>query len=143
MDAFLDLLRRLSLDVTTLANELRRLLAMRVQLEQVVAWWLAGYGAETIPGTDYTLVLADNWKLKQSAGTAAYLVRVPTDAAVPFPIGRSQINFERFGTGSLTLVGAAGVTLNHASSLTARVQYSVITLTKTDTNRWLVTGDMT
>lgn len=92
---------------------------------------------ETITGTTYTLVLADAWKLKQTTNSSPVTVTVPTNASVAFPIG-TQVTFEQNGTGALTLAAAGGVTLEGVPALTTAARYQVLTLTKTATNRWLV-----
>jgi hypothetical protein len=163
VDAFADLLRRLSLNVPALANELRRLLAIRPQLEELVQedWSdeiadhetristletqvaaFNNFGPETIAGTTYALVLADSWKLKRCTNSSPVTITVPANTSVAFPVGKTQINIEQAGAGAVTLAGAGGVTLDNALSLTTRAQHSVLTLTKIGTDQWLVSGDM-
>ena len=98
-------------------------------------------GVESSAATSYTLVLADAGKLKQFTSSSAVTVTIPANASVAFPIG-TQVHFERNGTGTLTLATGGTPTLDSALSLAARARYSVLTATKTATNRWLVSGDM-
>lgn len=108
-----------------------------------VVWFVPGGGGapETISGTSYTLVLADDGKLKQCTNAALCTVTVPANASVAFRLG-AQVNFEANGAGLFTLAAAGGVTLDTALSLAPRARYSVLTATKTATDRWLVSGDM-
>jgi hypothetical protein len=75
---------------------------------------------ETIPlnaqtGTTYTLVAGDAGQLVTLANASAITLTVPTNASVPFAIG-TQITITRAGSGSLTVVGDTGVTVNSADS---------------------------
>ena len=60
--------------------------------------------------TSHTLELADRNKVVAFVGTGAQTVTVPNDSAVNFPIG-AMVYLGRFGTGTLELSAAAGVTL--------------------------------
>jgi len=69
---------------------------------------------------------------------------VPTNASVAFPVGTvltvQQIN----AAGQITLTPASGaVTINTASSLTSRVNYSIIGVVQTAANVWSALGDLT
>ena len=67
---------------------------------------------------------------------------VPTDAAVAFPLG-ARIEIAQTGAGQITVSGA-GVTLRLPAGKTAktRLQYSVIALTKRNTDEWILSGDL-
>jgi len=103
---------------------------------------------ETIPlnaqtGTTYTLAATDAGDLVTLTNASAITLTVPTNASVPFAIG-TQITITRAGSGSLTVVGDTGVTVNSADSfLKLRVQWSSGTLIKTNTNSWILIGDLT
>jgi hypothetical protein len=102
---------------------------------------------ETIPlnaqtGTTYTLAVGDAGELVTLANASAITLTVPTNASVPFAIG-TQITITRAGSGSLTVAGAVGVTVNSADGfLKLRAQWSSATLIKIDTNSWILIGDL-
>lgn len=90
----------------------------------------------------YTLALSDasNVVVNINSSSAA-TVTVPTNAAVGFPVG-TAIEVRRGGTGMVAILAASGVTLEALAGLVARARYSQITLLKTGTNTWWVTGDV-
>lgn len=93
-------------------------------------------------GTTYTLVLTDNSKLVTLTNDGAITVTVPTNASVAFPIG-TQIDLVQGGAGAVTFAGA-GVTINSKDgNKTTNGQYVGVSLIKTDTNTWLLLGDLT
>jgi hypothetical protein len=102
---------------------------------------------ETIPlnaqtGTTYTLAVGDAGELVTLANASAITLTVPTNASVPFAIG-TQITITRAGAGTLTVVGDTGVTVNSADGfLKLRTQWSSGTLIKTNTNSWILIGDL-
>ena len=68
---------------------------------------------------------------------------IPDNATVPFPIG-TILEVIQLGAGQTTLNPLNGsVTINTPSSLTARAQYSTVTVTKIDTDTWIAGGDLT
>jgi hypothetical protein len=101
---------------------------------------------ETIPlnaqtGTTYTLAAGDAGELVTLANASPITLTVPTNASVPFAIG-TQITITRAGSGSVTVVGDTGVTVNSADGyLKLRTQWSAGTLIKTNTNSWILIGD--
>jgi hypothetical protein len=102
---------------------------------------------ETIPlnaqtGTSYTLAATDAGDLVTLTNASAITLTVPTNASVPFAIG-TQITITRAGSGSLTVVGDTGVTVNSADGyLKLRTQWSSGTLIKVNTNSWILIGDI-
>ena len=102
---------------------------------------------ETIPlnaqtGTTYTLVATDAGDLVTLTNASAIALTVPTNATVPFANG-TQITITRAGSGSVTVAGAVGVTVNSADGfLKLRAQWSSATLIKTGTNSWILIGDI-
>lgn len=89
---------------------------------------------------NYTLAATDTY-VRMTVASANTLT-IPTNASVPFPIG-TRIQIEQGGAGQTTITPAAGVTINSAGGLTkTRVQYSMVTLTKKETDTWLLTGDI-
>jgi hypothetical protein len=102
---------------------------------------------ETIPlnaqtGTTYTLAVGDAGQLVTLANASAITLTVPTNATVPFAIG-TQITITQAGAGQVTIAGAVGVTVNAADNyLKLRTQWSSATLIKTNTNSWILIGDI-
>ena len=102
---------------------------------------------ETIPlnaqtGTSYTLATGDAGELVTLTNASAITLTVPTNASAPFAIG-TQITITRAGSGALTVVGDAGVTVNSADGyLKLRTQWSSGTLIKVNTNSWILIGDL-
>jgi len=93
----------------------------------------------------YTLVLADKNKLVTVSSTSNLTVTIPLNSSVAYSTG-AQIHIARLNTGTVTVSGTAGVTVNSTGATTAsptlRAQYSTATCIKTDTNTWLVIGDI-
>ena len=102
---------------------------------------------ETIPlnsqtGTSYTLIAGDAGQLVTLANASAVTLTVPTNASVAFAIG-TQITITQAGAGTVTVVGDTGVTVNSADAdLKLRTQWSAATLIKTNTNSWILIGDI-
>lgn len=92
-------------------------------------------------GTTYTAVLADSGKFVTFDNGSAVSFTIPANSSVAFATG-SQINILQKGTGQVTVVADSGVTINSASSLSLRTQWSAATLIKLDTNSWTLTGDI-
>ena len=103
---------------------------------------------ETIPlntqtGTTYTLVAGDAGDLVTLSNASGITLTVPTNASVPFAIG-TQITIAQANSGQVTVAGAVGVTVNASDSATKlRTQWSAATLIKTNTNSWILIGDIT
>lgn len=92
---------------------------------------------------DYTLVLADAFKLVEVNSSSARTITVPLNGAIAFPIG-TKINIAQYGTGQVTIDGQIGVTIRSTGGKTkTATQYSVCTLLKRDTNEWYLYGDIT
>lgn len=98
--------------------------------------------ATTQSGTSYTFALADGGTCVEFTSSSPTTATVPANASVAFPVG-TVIEVLRYGSGSLTIAAAGGVTLDAPGGvLTARLQYSAITLRKRATDEWLVAGDL-
>lgn len=102
----------------------------------------------TFTSNAYTLVIDDAGKLLlASNGATAGTVNIPTNASVAFPVG-TQVSITQTGSGQLTIQAASsGTTTVNSTGATAtapllRVQYSSATCIKTDTDTWLVVGDI-
>lgn len=89
----------------------------------------------------YTLVLTDDGKMIEINSGAAANVSVPADNSVNFPVGTS-IDILQVGAGQVTIVPAAGVTINRATGLKLRAQWSAATLIKRAANTWVAVGDL-
>ena len=87
------------------------------------------------------MALADNHRVVECANAAAITVTVPTDDAVAFRLG-ARIEIAQTGAGQITVSGT-GVTLRLPAGKTAktRLQYSIITLTKRNTDECILSGD--
>lgn len=93
----------------------------------------------TQSGTTYTLAAADSdSKMVSFTSSSSVTVTVP---ASTFTAGQ-QINLTRYGTGSVTVQGAAGVTVNATPTLVLRAQYSAATLVCIDASTFVLYGDL-
>ena len=108
----------------------------------------------TIPGSsaltaindktaNYTLVVADAGKLIQSTSTGAITITVPDNATAAIPIG-SIVYLAQDNTGSVTISGAAGVTLKIPTGYQGVIagRHSMVSLIKIATNTWRLVGDL-
>lgn len=93
--------------------------------------------------TNYTIVLADAFKLVEINSSSARTITVPLNGVIAFPIG-TKITISQYGTGQVTIDGQIGVTIRSTGGKTkTTTQYSVCTLLKRDTNEWYLYGDIT
>jgi hypothetical protein len=91
---------------------------------------------------NYTLVLADAGKIIEINSTSNLTVTVPTEASVAFAVG-TQIDLLRTNTGTVTVAGDSGVTVNSADAkLKLNLRYSAGTLIKRATDTWVLIGDL-
>lgn len=98
--------------------------------------------ASTQAGTTYTLVLADAGTAIEFTAASAITLTVPPNSTVAFPVG-TVIELLQYGTGTLTVAPGAGVTIRSADGLlSARTQYSTLSLRKRATNEWVLAGDL-
>lgn len=101
-------------------------------------------GAITVSGqtANYTAVSGDaNSYVRMNAATAL-IFTVPTDAAVPYPIG-TRLYVEQRGAGTVTITGDTGVTVRSRGSVYDTAgQYAVAALVKVDTDTWVLSGDV-
>jgi len=93
------------------------------------------------PGSVYTLGTADSGRLLVCAGTASGTVQIPIFSSQPFNNGQ-KVDLVQLGTGTVTVVGTAGVTLRSTPSNVLRTQYSVASVIKIGSNEWLLMGDL-
>lgn len=98
--------------------------------------------ATTQAGTTYTLVLADAGTAVEFTSASAVTLTVPPNSSVAFPVG-TVIELLQYGTGELTVAPGGGVTIRSADGLlSARTQYSTLSLRKRATNEWVLAGDL-
>jgi hypothetical protein len=93
-------------------------------------------------GTTYTLVLSDLGKLVELNNAASITLTIPTNASVAFAVG-DRIDLLQTGAGQVTIVGAAGVTVNSESSkLKLAGQWAAATLIKRAADTWVAVGNL-
>lgn len=109
-----------------------------------------GYRTATPPYADWgasadkTLALTDaavdQWC---NNGATARVLNIPANSSVAFATG-TKIPILRLGSGTCTIDAATGVTLNGVSggSCTISTQYQGALLTKTGTDSWVISGDV-
>ena len=87
----------------------------------------------------YTLQLSDTNTYNRFLDDHAVVVTVPAYSSVAFTVG-AQIYFRQAGLGSITFVGAAGVTINTPSHLYTAQQNATVTLINFATDAWDLMG---
>lgn len=109
---------------------------------------LGGGGGGSAPtvnaqtGTTYTLALTDANNRVTLNNTSAITVTIPLNSSVGFATG-TGIDLIQLNTGQVTVVGASGVTLTSAIGYKIRTVFSGCSIIKTDTNTWVMVGDIT
>jgi polygalacturonase len=88
---------------------------------------------------DYTLAAADAGKVVEMNSADPETILVPTNVAVPFPVG-TVIELFAAGAGTVTIAGDTGVTVRNGGALAA--QYATASLRKRATNEWVLSGDL-
>lgn len=73
--------------------------------------------------------------------SSATTLTIPLDSSIDYPVG-SSIDVIQTGTGTVTIGGELGVTVNATPGLILRTQWSSATLLKRASNTWLVYGDL-
>jgi hypothetical protein len=90
-----------------------------------------------------TLALSHAEKMLMANSASAITLTIPTNAAVPFPVG-TMINICGIGVGTVTLAAASGVTLNTKDAFRKiDGQFSAVTLYKYAENVWYGWGALT
>lgn len=92
----------------------------------------------TAKTANYTLALTDLNTMIQING--AYKITVPLNASVAFPNG-AQIHLAALTTG-VNVEFTSGITSYYTPGLNLRAAGSTATLIKTDTNTWILAGDL-
>ena len=91
--------------------------------------------------SDYTLVLGDAGKTITVDSTIDRTITIPSNASVPFAIGQ-RLDIIRMNTGNVTIGGTPTI-LSKNSNKKIAARYSGATLIKTDTDTWVLIGDLT
>ena len=89
----------------------------------------------------YTLVIGDAGELVSINKATATNLTVPPEADVAFSVG-TEILLAQLGTGQVTIVAGAGVTIRTAETLKLAKQYAAATLIKIGADEWLLTGNL-
>jgi hypothetical protein len=92
-------------------------------------------------GTSITLKRADNGCLITTTSGSGVAIFVPPSSQTVFPIP-AVINVAQLGAGQVTFVAGAGVTINSPETLKLAKQYATGTLICTDTDVWLLVGNL-
>jgi hypothetical protein len=96
-----------------------------------------------VKSATYTLTTDDAMGFPVEMNSAsAVSITVPPNAQPGFQKG-AVVTVTQTGTGQITFVAGAGVTLRTPRSLTTRAQWSTVTLRQTTTNTWILSGDLT
>lgn len=92
---------------------------------------------------NHTIVKKDTGKTLLVDSSSDVTITIPVNSTTAFAVGQ-KIEVVRNGSGNVIFAGEVGVTVNSKNSnkkIAAR--YSGAVLTKTDTNTWLLIGDLT
>ena len=114
----------------------------QIQYYSGTAWVLYSDVQLVAKTANYVIGLSDSGKTITMNSSSANTVTVPTNATAAFPIG-TVITIFQTGTGATSFVEAAGVTIYSKNNYkTMYAQYSAAQLLKTDTNIWILAGDL-
>jgi hypothetical protein len=107
-------------------------------------WRWSGDSADiSLKTSSYTITKDDAGKTINASSSSGITITVPANSTTPFVNGQ-KVEIFRSGTGNVTINGAVGVTINSKNSnRKIAAQYSGCVLVKTDTNTWLLIGDLT
>jgi hypothetical protein len=91
---------------------------------------------------DYSLAITDINNLVAINSAIEKNIEVPNSTIVAFPIG-SKITVVQEGIGKINILPSNGVTIKSANNkVKSKTQFSVLNLIKTDTDTWLLYGDL-
>ena len=88
-----------------------------------------------------TAVLGDGSQIISVNSSSNLTVTLPTNASVAFPVG-TTIGVLRLGAGTLTIVGASGVTVRAALGTKVANQYTTATAIKIGSDEWVLIGNL-
>ena len=93
-------------------------------------------------GTTYTLVLTDAFKTVTSSNGSAQTVTIPLNSSVAFSTG-DRIDIVMLGSGTTSVTGASGVTLNGVNGGTGAIsaQFAAVSCLKIATDTWILMGN--
>lgn len=93
--------------------------------------------------TNHTLSIGtDNSKILNCNSVSAITITIPLNATDAFPIG-TEIGIVRLGTGTVTIVGTAGVIVRSVDNKNKiKGQYSSAALLKISTDEWVLAGSL-
>jgi hypothetical protein len=105
--------------------------------------WTNYYDAQLENKTaNHVIALNDSAKAITMDSSSANTVTVPANSTTAFPIG-TIVTVIQTGTGATSFVEASGVTIRSKNSYkTLNTQYSAAQLVKTDTDIWILLGDL-
>jgi hypothetical protein len=105
--------------------------------------WVNYYDTSFVTKTsDYTLGISDSGKTVIVNSGSAVTITIPLNATVGFAVG-TKIDIIGIGSGTVSIATVSNVTLNSKNSWKKlNSQYSGATIIKTDTNTWILIGDL-
>lgn len=105
--------------------------------------WVApgGSGVNPQTGTAYTLVANDAGKTVTMNNASANVVTVPSNAAVPLPIG-TKIDVIQLGAGQTSFAITTDTLNSRSSWVKISARYGRATLTKITATAWVLSGDL-
>jgi hypothetical protein len=105
-----------------------------------VGWVVRGKSA-AVNVSDYTLVLSDFYKWLRCTNAVGCVITIPTNSAVGFAID-TEITIRSVTSGAVSIVGAAGVTLNVPTGFIATLldNGSTALIKKVATDTWDLVG---
>jgi hypothetical protein len=93
-------------------------------------------------GTTHSFQTTDAQCEIMGSNASAQNFTIPQNSSIAYAMG-TVINFTQVGAGKLSLVQAGTVIINSPGGLLGcRVRYSSITIVKTGTDTWQLTGDL-
>lgn len=94
-------------------------------------------------GGSRALILTDSGAIIELGGTIDWVVVIPTDTSVNFPVG-TIINFTKTGTGLVSIMAATGVILNGVDAGTTTIfgQWAGASIYKRAAYEWVVQGSL-
>jgi hypothetical protein len=92
----------------------------------------------------YTLVATDAGNSLKITASTATTIYIPENASNSFKIGQ-KVEILRLGSGAVSIAPVSGTVVLNSKSSNRKIaaQYSGAVLTKTNTNEWLLIGDLT
>jgi len=94
--------------------------------------------------TSGVINVGDENNIVETTNTTPITLTLNTNATTPYTVGRSTLVIQK-GTGSVTIVQGSGATVNVRDAFTLELagQNAQVAITKTGTDEWDVSGDLT